>query len=452
VNKATESGNKTNPANKLTNQKNNSNSCWQLNLSPNTVISNKDAINNESQQQQQQRRNSIDKTIGDLTQKNLTTVIKDQNEIAIVTSVVPAKRNNNNNNNLNQNNETSSVSSTSSTSSLSRIRSLDSKSREKLKSNKDLKKSTANLTTSITSTSCSSSSNQPQTTLLPPSGSSKQQINKSENENRKKTSISNGVSLQINNNCFNSSSNPSFSTPAQKQADLSKKDVFERLSKRTNSMKNLAAGLKATRSTGSPSSSDRENDGKISPISSDEHVLSNHIDNNNSNQQNNNNSISKTSVFERLYKSNIAAHMNHQASLLNENQQQITSQTNVNNLKKNMSLSSANLVTNSNISTPNTNKKLNQNNIRQCSHNQKSTINKSTHKINSQHDANLKQDSENEESYRSFSNIKNYDGDDSNDDSNRTNSTTTTMKNSYVLNNNKNEESNQQTTQKFVSI
>ena len=48
MNKAAESGNKTNPANKLTNQKNNSNSCWQLNLYPNTVISNKDAINNES--------------------------------------------------------------------------------------------------------------------------------------------------------------------------------------------------------------------------------------------------------------------------------------------------------------------------------------------------------------------------------------------------------------------
>jgi hypothetical protein len=153
-------------------------------------------------------------------------------------------------------------------------------------------------------------------------------------------------------------------------------------------MKNLAAGInnKATRSTGSPLS-DRENDGNISPHnSSDEHPTAN--------------SISKTSVFERLYKSNIAAHMNHQAALLNDNQS-VSTQNNVNNLKKNMSLSSANL----NGTTPTTIKKLN------------TTTKTQQRELKNKNGKNQKQeDSENDEIYRHFTNGKTYDGDDSNDD------------------------------------
>jgi hypothetical protein len=329
----------------------------------------------------------------------MTTIIKDQNEIAIVTSVVPAKRvsssSSSSSSNCN-NSENSSASSSSSSSSLSRIRSLDSKSREKLRSNKDLKKSNVNLSLSTTS-----NNNHQQT--LPPSGSSNSNYSskptKSENEggsSRRKSSISNGVSLTINNNCFNSSSNPSFSSTKPADNCLSKKDVFERLSKRTNSMKNLAASLnnKATRSTGSPSS-DRENDGNLSPqTSSDEHPTAN--------------SISKTSVFERLYKSNIAAHMNHQASMLNDNQT-VSSQSNVNNLKKNMSLSSANL----NGGTPTTIKKLN------TPPTTTTTVTNKTQQreLKNKNGKNQKQeDSETDEIYRHFSNVKNYDGDDSNDD------------------------------------
>lgn len=402
-------------SNKLTTQKNNSNSCWQLNLS--SQQPSQEATNTS-------RRNSIEKTVGELTHRNITTVLKDQNEIAIVTSVVPTKRNIsitiNNNNNKDTSSEHSSASTTSSSSSLSRIRSLDSKSRDKLRSqNKDLKKSNVNLSVSNNQQS------------LPPSGSMQFKATKSETEtstSRRKSSISNAASTPVNNNCFNSTSNPSFSSNIKTQENCTKKDVFERLSKRTNSMKNLAANLnnqKSTRSTGSPSSSDRENnDGKISPnsVSSDEQVSTN-------NDTQNSNSISKTSVFERLYKSNIAAHINNQASLLNDSQV-VTSQTNVNNLKKNMSLSSANLVSSSlNISTPNTLKKLNQPTSRTPSTQQR-TFNKSSTRLN------MKDDSARIEANNSE---YNYSGDDSNDDSNKN---STQMTAPFILN--KNDDQSQQ--------
>ncbi|RNA16218.1 hypothetical protein BpHYR1_025853, partial [Brachionus plicatilis] len=101
----------------------------------------------------------------------------------------------------------------------------------------------------------------------------------------------------------------------------SKKDVFERLSKKANSMKNLSKNL--CKNSSSCSSSGEEPDHRALGDENDDNVF----------QTAYNSGTAKTSVFERLYKSNIAAHM---------------SQDEVKNssLKKNMSVSSANLISN----------------------------------------------------------------------------------------------------------
>lgn len=153
--------------------------------------------------------------------------IKDQNEIAVVTNMTPKKE-------------------LSQSSSLNRIRSLDSKSRDKLKNKDFLKKSTSSLSGGASSKPANSSKNSSETSKsrlksassqLPPAGPS---------ANSGSTSPTN----------FNSNSNPSFKVDEGRTAastsssnigqQSSRVDVFERLSKRTNSMKNLSNGNLST--------------------------------------------------------------------------------------------------------------------------------------------------------------------------------------------------------------
>ena len=143
-------------------------------------------------------------------------------------------------------------------------------------------------------------------------------------------------------------------------AFASASNVFERLSKRTNSLKNLASSLSTTKPKGvNDTDSASEQTGEKGSSSNDEvheeftqtYLTSpnNSTNNsNNSNTQNPNQNLSKTSVFERLYKSNIAAHMNPNSQLLNEtgNLKNLDSST----LKKNMSVSSASLTSSNNSS------------------------------------------------------------------------------------------------------
>lgn len=153
--------------------------------------------------------------------------IKDQNEIAVVTNMTPKKE-------------------LSQSSSLNRIRSLDSKSRDKLKNKDFLKKSTSSLSGGASSKLANSSKNSSEasksrlksaSSQLPPAGPS---------ANSGSTSPTN----------FNSNSNPSFKVDEGRTAastsstnigqQSSRVDVFERLSKRTNSMKNLSNGNLST--------------------------------------------------------------------------------------------------------------------------------------------------------------------------------------------------------------
>lgn len=171
------------------------------------------------------------------SKKSNSKSIKDQNEIAIVTNMTPAT----------SKKDLSQYSSTNSAATLNRIRSLDSKSRDKLR-NKDYTKK-APSTSLATSTKLGKShkdlsDQQPSRRLksasnaLPPAAPT--------------SSSSNSSSPTPSN--FNSNSNPSFesnshqaktittsaATYSTSTATTPRTDVFERLSKRTNSLKNLA--------------------------------------------------------------------------------------------------------------------------------------------------------------------------------------------------------------------
>lgn len=287
----------------------------------------------------------------EITMKKSAKNIKDQNEIAIVTNMTPST----------SKKDLSHYSSTNSTATLSRIRSLDSKSRDKLKNKDFLKKSQSSLTSnkmassqknlSETSKKLKSASSQ-----LPPAAPTS-------------SSHSNSTSPTPNN--FNSNSNPSFKidnsitssnqTPATNSStstSAARSDVFERLSKRTNSMKNLSNNSinnanvkKINRSRNSPSSSDHDTDGKSSPTCShmeDHSEISHNTQSTVSHSSNATNSLSKTSVFERLYKSNIAAHQSLKNEQLNHEQ---PSNHHGASLRKNMSNSTASLTSNTTASS-----------------------------------------------------------------------------------------------------
>lgn len=261
--------------------------------------------------------------------------IKDQNEIAVVTNMTPKKEQ-------------------SQPSSLNRIRSLDSKSRDKLKNKDFLKKSTSSLSggastklaNSRNSSEASKNRLKSASSQLPPAG----------------PSAHSGSTSPTN---FNSNSNPSFKVDESRtaastsssnigsatQTQSSRVDVFERLSKRTNSMKNLSNGnlstsnqshRKSHRSIHSPASSDHDTDSKCSPTTSHVEDHDSHSHNSvSSHSTSNHNSLSKTSVFERLYKSNIAAHQSY------KNQDNDNTAHGGSTLKKSMSNSTASLASNS---------------------------------------------------------------------------------------------------------
>ncbi|CAF0775802.1 unnamed protein product [Brachionus calyciflorus] len=225
---------------------------------------------------------------------------KEENEIAVVTSCVPKTRR--------ESTTSNSTNSSISTNALNRIRSLDSKSRDKFKSTTNLK--------STNNKSCSST-NSPVTTNVPACYLYPCQDLKTQERNKTK--------LIDNEPPRRKSQNTLIKTPPN---ETNKNDVFERLSKKANSMKNLSQSLTKNKNSSSSSSSSEDVDHKSYADELDDNVF--HSNSLNTNQTNNSN---KTSVFERLYKSNIAAHMNNQDDKSSS-------------LKKNMSVSSANLISN----------------------------------------------------------------------------------------------------------
>ncbi len=102
------------------------------------------------------------------------------------------------------------------------------------------------------------------------------------------------------------------------------------------------------RSMHSPATSDQDTDSKCSPTTShtedhESHSASTPTHSISSHSAANHNSLSKTSVFERLYKSNIAAHQSYKNEQLNS-QKEVENQQNT-SLKKSMSNSTASLTT-----------------------------------------------------------------------------------------------------------
>lgn len=253
-------------------------------------------------------------------------------------------------------------------SALNRIRSLDSKSRDKFKSNNPgIKKTiTSNSITpsNTVNTSASPSLNVPTCYLYanapnqqqPESKPSTTSILKNTATTKSSTSIGCNSESSNENGASNEKTTRRKSQTTVIKTNADKKDVFERLSKRTNSLKNLAnsnsANKSKTSSTSSTSSEEAENKGNSSndeASNMDDNVFHSSTNSSLTNQLNqapsNNHSISKTSVFERLYKSNIAAHMSHQnQDKDSENYKNNTGST----LKKNMSISSANLISSNN--------------------------------------------------------------------------------------------------------
>ena len=302
--------------------------------------------------------------------------IKLQNEIAIVTSMVPKKKDipipipttNSDDNDACLNGQ-----------SINRIRSLDSKSREKYKSCIPNSNSNSNSAVKKQQSSPNSSSNTTtttnsipitpiiQTNLIPscylyPKSSSTSSDNSNSNNGSNSSKSSLSIGSEINTENVQNSEKGTVRRKSQvflANGKLSntaesgnKADVFERLSKRTNSMKNLSnSQIKPnSKSIGNSSDNEKTFSSNDEASTSQEYGLPQHNNHHNTSNSTANN-LSKTSVFERLYKSNIAAHMNN-------HQNEINNHTAVekNSLKKNMSVSSANLVSavaNQNINTTN---------------------------------------------------------------------------------------------------
>lgn len=370
------------------------------------------------------RRASRDETSGKQSQTSSYTSsiteanIKLQNEIAIVTSMMPstggvAKRKDSlpgfpssANQRLNESNSSTSSSTNSNNITISRIRSLDSKSREKFKQQLSTAKVDSSLSqsnkmkaSSPTNSISSNSSNEvvvPTCYLYPASQQPGQQT--SDKSRHKKCQQPHSSGLPTSPTTMN---NPSSSSNT-----ANKTDVFERLSKRTISMKNLSRpasrshnyqlpGNNSNNSGTASSNSDNEvpadlngsclsNEAvkpstqkyvKAGSVSSNEDTEStdDHLyginsatasqssmrlkpckminNNSSSGTASSSNLASKTSVFERLYKSNIAAHlMSHQNETAQPSSTNTaanlssSSSTSSNNLKKNMSTSSTSLV------------------------------------------------------------------------------------------------------------
>ena len=190
---------------------------------------------NNIEQPLEKKRDSSVKPNAEFTAPLKSQVIKDQNEIAIVTSMTPAT----------SKKDLSQYSSTNSAATLNRIRSLDSKSREKLR-NKDFGakkpaspvapvataatgKATGPVKTNEPVAASLSSARRKSTTQLPPAVPTSPTPQSPPPQTAAAATASS----------FSSNSNPAFKLN-NSDAGATRTDVFERLSKRTNSLKNLA--------------------------------------------------------------------------------------------------------------------------------------------------------------------------------------------------------------------